>query len=394
MRVILHSDLNNFFASVECLLNPRLRDVPLAVCGSQEKRHGIVLSKNEIAKRFGVKTAVPIWQAKQLCPNLVTIEPHHDLYIKYSRMVQKIYCQYTDLVEPFGIDECWLDVTESQVLFGDGEAMAYKIKERIKKEIGLTCSIGVSYNKVFAKLGSDMKKPDAVTVITPDDVVFKIFPLPCKQLLSVGGKVNGKLNDIGVYTIGDIASASPGVLENLLGKGGRTLWNYANGLDNSSVHKYSPEDNLKSVGNAMTTPTDLKTEEEARRLLFTLSESVGQRLRKYGLVGRTVQITIKSSDFHTIERQGQLEHPSNISSEIYQEAFNIFKHAWKWEKDIRLLGVRVTNLEPPEGASQISLFTDKGHLKKEQIEHCLDKIKDKYGNGAVGRALMLEKKRS
>jgi DNA polymerase-4 len=392
MKIILHSDLNNFFASVECLHNPKLRNLPVAVCGSPENRHGIVLAKNNIAKSFGVKTASTIWQAKSICPNLVTVKPNYHLYVKYSRMVKKIYSYYTDNIESFGIDECWLDVTQSQKLFGDGETIAYKIKERVKEEIGITCSIGVSYNKIFAKLGSDMKKPDAVTVIMPQDIETKIFPLPCEELLYVGRKTKQKLNNLSIYTIGDLAATNPKVLETYLGKWGKMLWQSANGLDSSPVHKTDDEHLLKSVGNSITAPQDLVNDDDVRILLLHLSESVGKRLRQHGLIAKTICVVIKDSNLKSIDRQSSLGFYTNSTMQIYNKAFEIFKSTWDWSSNVRLLGVRAIDICCSDEFVQTSLFCNHKHQKLEEIDGCIDKIRDKYGFRAVKRGLILKEK--
>lgn len=389
-RTILHVDLNNFFASVECTVNPELRDKPVAVCGSQSDRHGIVLAKNHIAKGYGVKTASAIWEAKSVCPNLVIVRPNYPLYLKYSKMARKIYEEYTEQIESFGIDECWMDVTGSRQLFGEGENIAWRIKERVKKELGITCSIGVSFNKIFAKLGSDMKKPDAITVIGPEDVAVKVFPLPCEELLYVGRATKRKLNNIAIYTIGDFASANPKLLERILGKWGRTLWYFANGLDTSSVHRIDYKTEIKSVGNSITTPKDMISEHDVKTVLLILSESVGQRLREHGLEGRTVQITIRDSNLNFIERQATLPFHTNVTIEIYKQALKIIKENWNWKINIRLLGVRALDLIMMGEFVQTSLFMDKRHEKLKRIDYCLDGIRNRFGPESVKRALIMK----
>ena len=386
LRSILHSDLNNFYASVECQVNPEIRNKPVAVCGSQSTRHGIVLAKNYIAKEYGVKTASPIWEAKSICPKLIIVKPNFPLYLKYSRMVKRIYSEYTDQIESFGIDECWLDVTGSKQLFGEGESIAWRIKERVKNELGITCSIGVSYNKIFAKLGSDMRKPDAITVITTEDIERMVFPLLCEELLYVGKATKRKLNNIAVYTIGDLANCNPKVLEGILGKWGRTLWYFANGMDNSPVHKTDYEHGIKSIGNSLPTPRDMVNDLEVKMLLLILSESIGQ----HGLAGKTVQITIKDSNLQTVERQSKLKFHTNTTIEIYKESFNIFQSCWDWNMNIRLLGVRVLDLLMIDEYVQLSMFMDKKHDKQERIDYCIDKIRDRFGYESVKRALILK----
>lgn len=390
-RIILHSDLNNFYASVECFYNPELQNKPVAVCGSTEARHGIVLAKNYVAKNFGVKTGEATWEAKSKCPGLITISPNYSLYLEFSREVRDIYRYYTDRIEAFGIDECWLDVSQSARLFGDGTKIANEIKERIKNELGITASVGVSYNKIFAKLGSDMKKPDAVTVITEKNFKAKIWRLPVEELLYVGRSTRKKLNAIAVYTIGDLANISPGFLNKQLGKWGNTLWSFANGYDNTEVSKVEFEASVKGIGNSLTTPRDLVSDQDVRVLIYVLSESVGERLRRHNLKGKTIQLTIKDSELKSIDRQGQLEIYTFTNSEIARKANEIFRSSWNWSKNIRALGVRVTDLVLNNSYTQISLFLDENkRQKKESIDKCVDRIRERYGHYSVQRAIMLE----
>ena len=390
-RVILHCDLNNFYASVECLYNPQIRDFPVAVCGDAEARHGIVLAKNQIAKGFSVKTGEPIWQARQKCPGLVTVKPNFALYMKFSKLARDIYKEYTDLIESFGIDECWLDVTGSTQIFGSGEKVAYEIKEKIKNELGVTISIGVSFNKIFAKLGSDMKKPNAVTVITREDFKSKIWSLPAEELLYVGHSIKRKLSRVGINTIGDLAGSPIDFLRSQLGKWGETLWLFANGYDSAPVSKVECESIIKGVGNSLTTQRDLEENDEVKALFYVLSDSVGERLRKHNLKGRTVQISIKDTDLIYIERQGQLGEDTFLSSEIAEKAYELFKRNWEWRKNIRALGVRVTNLNGADEYTQMMLFGEK-RKKKESVEKCIDEIRTRFGHYSVQRALMLKEK--
>ena len=343
-RVILHSDLNNFYASVECLYNPEIRDRPVAVCGSQSTRHGIVLAKNNIAKGFGVSAGDTVREARSKCPGLVVVRPNYMQYLKFSIMVRKIYEDYTNLIEAFGIDENWLDVTESAKLFGSGKQIADELRKRIKYELGLTVSIGVSFNKVFAKLGSDLKKPDATTVISAENYRETVWGLPAGDMIYVGPATRRKLMDIGIYTIGDLAGAPPRFLEAHFGQWGRILWVFANGYDESPVTRLDFQPCIKGVGNSLTTPRDLCTDEDVKILSYVLADSVAERLRRHRLKGKTVQVYIRSSDLSFIERQGQLSHYTHTSSVIAEKALEIFAKSWDWSKTIRTLGVRVTNV--------------------------------------------------
>ncbi len=305
-RVILHSDLNNFYASVECLYNPKLRGKPVAVAGDPEQRHGIVLAKNYEAKAFGVATGDPLWMARKKCPHILFTPPHYDLYIRYSEMARKIYSDYTDLVEPFGLDECWLDVSGSTGLFGSGRKIADNIRRRIQFELGVTASVGVSFNRVFAKLGSDMKKPDATTVIDSAHFQETIWPLPASDLLYVGKATARKLAGYGIHTIGDLAQTDTNFLNRLLGKNGLMLWLFANGRDTSEVSGFGSKGIVKTIGNSTTAPRDLITDEDIKITLYVLSESVAERLRACDFLCRTVQISIRDNRLQSCERQGRL----------------------------------------------------------------------------------------
>ena len=320
-RVILHCDQNCFFASVELLSHPDLRDVPMAVCGDPASRHGIILAKNEPAKRFGIQTAETVWQARRKCPSLVLLPPHHKLYREYSVRVNELYGQYTDLVEPFGIDESWLDITGSMHLFGgDPVAIADELRRRVREELGLSISVGVSFNKIFAKLGSDYKKPDATTLISPENWQEIVWPLPVGAMLFVGRSAQRTLAQYGVETIGQLAACRPEMLEKLLGKLGRQMHEYANGLDRSPVRPQAEREPVKSVGNGTTFPHDLTRWEEVRAGLAALSDSVAMRLRRQGLYCSGVQVTIKDSSFCSISRQKRLESPTRLMKDIQRAA--------------------------------------------------------------------------
>ena len=389
-RVILHCDLNNFYASVECLYRPELKNKPVAVCGESELRHGIVLAKNQIAKSYGIQTGDVIWQALKKCPNLVILKPNFPLYIRFSKLVQQIYSEYTDLIEPFGIDECWLDVTESTKILGSGRKIAYEIKERIKTELGLTVSVGVSFNKVFAKLGSDYKKPDAVTVITKENFKQIVWPLPAKDLLYVGSATEKKLSSRAIYTIGDIAKSSPEYLKRILGKWGEVLWIFANGLDTTPVTPPLFEDNIKGIGNSITLPRDLTCYEDAEYVIRMLSESVAQRLRQQYLKCYTVQVWIRDSFLFSITRQEKLKNPTFLAREISQKAFEIFKKHWNFKNSIRSLGVRALDLVCANSFYQLE-FDSLKKLKLEQLEKAIDQIRRRFGQSAVLPAILLTK---
>ena len=338
-RVILHSDFNNFFASVECLYNPTLRDKPMAVGGDPEQRHGIVLAKNYIAKKYGVQTGEALWQARQKCPNIIFVPPHYDKYMRFSKIANEIYSEYTDQIESFGIDENWLDVTGSQKLFGGGKQIADQIRNRVKNELGITDSIGVRFNKIFAKLGSDMKKPDATTVINLDNFREQVWCLPVSDLLYVGHATLKKLRQVGILTIGDLAKIDVKYLQHWFGKNGTMLWQFANGLDISPVSNIGAKSLIKSVGNSTTTPRDLICDEDVKITIYALAESVAARLREYGFICRTVQVSIRDNNLMCIERQIKLNEPCSISTVIADAAYKLFKQNTFGTYSVRSIGV-------------------------------------------------------
>ena len=387
-RVILHCDQNCFFASVELLSHPDLRDVPMAVCGDPASRHGIILAKNEPAKRFGIQTAETVWQARKKCPGLVLLPPHHKLYREYSVRVNELYGQYTDLVEPFGIDESWLDITGSMHLFGgDPVAIADELRRRVREELGLSISVGVSFNKIFAKLGSDYKKPDATTLISPENWREIVWPLPVGAMLFVGRSAQRTLAQYGVETIGQLAACRPEMLEQLLGKLGRQLHEYANGLDRSSVRPQAEREPVKSVGNGTTFPHDLTRWEEVRAGLAALSDSVAMRLRRQGLYCCGVQVTIKDSSFRSISRQKRLESPTRLMKDIQRAAMELTRSAWRAPTPIRMLTVTALHItESAESFEQLDLLgagRAVSDARQEKLESAVSAIRDKFGDSSI-----------
>lgn len=379
-----------FYASVEMQRHPELRDKPLAVCGSQEDRHGIVLTANYIAKPRGVKTGMAIWQARQCCPNLVVLPPDMAEYIRISKMAREIYEDYTDQVEPFGLDESWLDVTGSVGLFGSPMTIAKEISDRIKFELGITASIGVSDNKITAKLGSDYKKPDAITRIEADNYKEIVYPLPVSDLLYVGPATTRKLYSIGVSTIGQLAECPVDILTHKLGKMGAVLHMFANGRDVSPVQKSDHIPNVRSVGNSATTPRDLVNDEDVHLMLYLLAESVASRMRE--LVSRctVVEVYVRDVDLNSFCRQRKLQNPTCSSSEIAQVAFELFRASYRWEKPVRSIGVRGAGLVEMDSCLQLSMFQDdKKRDKWERIDATVDKLRERYGYMSVQRALMM-----
>lgn len=387
-RIILHSDLNNFYASVECLYNPAIRNKPVAVAGDVEKRHGIILAKNYIAKAYGVKTGDALWQARDKCPDIVFVPPSYDKYLNYSKMAREIYSDYTNQVESFGLDECWLDISNSTQLFGDGEKVANEIRQRIKDELGVTASVGVSYNKIFAKLGSDMKKPDATTIITKDNFKEKVWFLPANDLLYVGRATFSKLRKLNVNTIGDLAATNPKFLKQELGINGIMLWQFANGLDQSKVSEINSYPAIKSIGNSTTLPYDVSSEEDVRITLYILCESVAERLRDSGFIANTVQLWLRDKNLFSCERQGKLLFPTCGSNELFEKAFSIYK-VNKPHFALRSIGVRACNLSVSSQRQLSCLGEFEIMVKKEKLEIAVDDIRRRFGHFSIQRASML-----
>ena len=389
-RVVLHCDCNSFFASVECMLDPSLKKFPVAVCGNEEERRGIVLAKNEAAKAYGIKTAETVWSAKRKCPQLVVVPPHYDEYVRVSGLVNKIYRRYTDLVEPFGIDEAWLDVTGSRKLFGSGEEIAERLRREIKDEIGITVSVGVSFNKVFAKLGSDYKKPDAVTVISRENFKEIVYPMSVDALLYVGSKTSDSLKSLGIKTIGNLANTDLKYLQYKFGKHGEMLFHYARGDDDSPVASVYDKHDPKSISNGMTFKKDISTDDEIKLGLDFLCDEIGERLRRNGKKCCGVCVTMKDTYLVNLSRQKQINPPTSISSEISALAFQIVKEQWLTGKPIRMLTVAAINLiNEDEETTQIDLFADVNHEKRNKavnLETAIDKIKDKFGKSSISRA--------
>lgn len=390
-RIILHCDMNSFYASVELLAHPELKDAPVAVCGDPESRHGIILAKNEAAKKYGVVTAETLWQARKKCPKLKLLKAHHNKYSMYSEKINAVYAKYTDMIEPFSIDESWLDVTGSTGLFGSAEEMAYKIKDEVKKELKLTLSVGVSFNKIFAKMGSDFKKPDAVTVIDRENYKDMLWPMPVREMFSIGNATAKKLNDIGVKTIGDIAGSEPLILTNLLGKAGESLYKYANGLDDSPVSMAEERRKIKTVGNGITFRRDLVGKDDIMTGISAISDTVAGRLRKYKLKCCGIRVEIKNPGFETISRQTQLDSPTNLANVIRNTSFHIINNFWDLKSPIRLITITAINLVPEDGDEQLTFFdTGKGGQKGEDLERTMDKIRDKYGSSSINFGRLLK----
>ena len=386
-RVILHCDLNNFFASVSLLFNPTLRSVPVAVCGDKVQRHGIVLAKNEAAKRCGVKTAEAIFEAKAKCPELVILPPMMDKYKEYSEKAHRIYEEYTDMIEPFGIDECWLDVTGSRLLFGSGEEIADTIRREIKQKLGITVSVGVSFNKVFAKLGSDMKKPDGITVISRENFREKIWRLPISDLLFVGRKTTDRLRSCGICTIGDAALCSDEMLERLLGKNGLELKRYALGEDNSPVSRQHEKATPKSIGRSVTRQQDFKTPDEIWGMFLSLAREISDSLREQGLYAGGVQVHIRNAALSVKEFSRSYPDSVNGAKIIAERGMELLNEHFGFTEPLRSVGLRAINLRGYQTAIQEDIFGDSEKREtEEKIESSIYELRKKFGSTSITRA--------
>ena len=389
-RVILHCDANAFYASVECLYTPSIRHRPVAVCGSVEERHGIVLTKNQIAKQFGVQTGEAIWQARQKCPDLICVPPDYGLYIRFSKRMRRIYEEYSDRVESFGLDEAWIDLSNPGLTIRDGERIAHEIRLRVKRELGITVSVGVSFNKIFAKLGSDMKKPDAVTVIPADSFREKVWPLPVGDLLFVGPATRRKLADMNVRTIGDLARFDAECLRGRLGKPGLVLKAYAAGLDRSPVMPADARMAIQSVGNSATPPHDLQTPADARCLCYLLAESVAARLRQEGLRARCVSISARNAELVTRSCQKTLPRATSLTGEIAQAAMRLFDRRFAQGFPYRSVGLSCSALTPDDAPVQLDFLGDEARrIKTERLESAIDGLRRRFGHQIVRRAVVL-----
>ncbi|MGI6546396.1 MAG: DNA polymerase IV [Fastidiosipilaceae bacterium] len=401
---VLHVDMNSFFASVELLDHPELTDRPVAVGGDKSRRRGIVLAKNEPAKQFGVKTAETLWAARQKCPGLVVLPPHFEKYRHYSRLAQELYFSYTDKVEPLGLDECWLDVTGQ-----DGPRTAERIRLHVKKSLGLTVSIGVSWNKIFAKLGSDYRKPDAVTVIDQQNFRELLWPLPVARMFLVGRTTAARLNGVGIYTIGELARTDESFLRQTLGRQGSTLWKYANGLDDSPVTRPSERDQMKSIGNSTTLEEDAVTFERVRDVFVDLAVTLERRMKAEGVRGATLQITVRDNQFRTTTRQKQLPTPSDDFKILLSESLELFKQHYDLSVPIRLLGITMTGLSFDDEPTQMTLTdwlneqpaeeaelahrdqpqTVRADLRRRAWDDTVRQLQEKLGTEAIRRASSL-----
>ncbi len=389
-RVVLHADLNNFYASVACVTHPEWRELPLAVCGDPAMRHGIVLAKNMPAKRCGVITGQAIWQARQSCPDLRTIAPDFEEVLRYSGIVRRIFSRYTDHVQPFGVDEAWLDVSGPRVEIDDGFRIANHLRHTVREETGLTLSVGVSDNRIFAKLGSDLKKPDGVSMVCAQNRRTVLDPLPVSDLLFIGRATSQKLHAIGIFTVGQLAEVEPGTLKAIFGKTGLMLSGFARGNDAASVIAEDAQPKMKSVGNSLTTVHDILTLYDARITLYGLCESVASRMRKHRVTGRVVQLSIRSATLEWFQRQQKLAFDTDCSFDLFETCYALLQANWQEGTPLRSLGVSVSCLSPAGALMQLSFLPEDAARQKRQIlEQTIDDIRERYGHFAIQRAIML-----
>ena len=389
-RVIFHADCNNFYASCECLERPELKNVPMAVAGDPEQRMGVVVAKNELAKQYGVKTTDTVYAARKKCPEIVFVPPRHGYYGQISRRVNAIYREYTDYVEPASIDESYLDVTEALPFYGlTSRALADELRRRVREEIGITISVGVSFCKAFAKMGSDYKKPDATTVITRENYREILWPLPVSDLLFAGRAAVKKLNKKEIRTIGDLARARPEDLQAELGKQGVLLWRYANGIDDAPVHRFGETRPIKSVSRGHTFGHNLTQWAEIKTAIVAISDEVARNLRRHDLKGEVVSVQIRRPDMTEISRQTTLKRHTFLQRDIQQAALEIVRNQWRIGEPIRAMTVGVHKLLPAaEAAEQLSLFdlmdgAARDRDRQERLEAAVEALREKHGTGSI-----------
>lgn len=378
-RTILHSDVNNFFASVECTQNPQLVGKPVAVTGNPKKRNGIILAKNEIAKSFGVKTGEAIWQAQNKCPELVTVGPHYDQYEKISKQLHQLYLNYTDLVEPLGLDECWIDVTDSLKYFGkSGVEIADEIRQKVKQTFGFTVSVGVSFSKIFAKLGSDFKKPDATTEFTRENFKEKTYSLPLNSIVGIGGRLASKFEKMNIQTIGDFVSLKEDFIEHLMGKVGKELHQKLLGEFYDPVKCYYNLAPPKSIGNGTTTIEDIQSKSDIEKVVKFLAEKIAKRMANENYEGSCISVTIKTANFERFHHSHTIA-PIRSSEEIFDRAMTLIDSFWQYDKMVRAIRVRMSSLNKLSKLEQLSLFNEDTNNLNQSIKQ----IQQKYGDDKI-----------
>lgn len=394
-RWIIHSDINHCYAQIEEMMYPELRNVPMAIGGHEEDRHGIILAKNDLAKKYHIKTGESLRDAFQKCPELLIVPPHYDDYLFYTEEVKRIYREYSDKVESFGLDEAWIDITGTEKLFHKtAMELAEEIQRRVFKELGLTVSMGLSFNKVFAKLGSDLDKKQGLAVITRDNFKDMVFPLPVADILYIGKATSSQLNERNIYTLGDLALSSKEYIKSFLGKNGEMVWLFANGYDTLSVN--SSQQVIKSVGNGITAKHDIHTIEEAKIVLSMLAESVAKRLRQSNKLGSVISIGMRYKDLQGLSRQKRVDTPTNIAQEILDMGMILLRDNWNMAIPLRSLSISVSSLVEKETyAYQMSLFNtanEEDRYEQLHLEEVIQEIKERWGEKSIkyGHSLLDE----
>lgn len=397
-RVIFHVDANSAFLSWSAVYRVKvlgetedLRDVPSVVAGDKASRHSIILAKSTPAKKYGIKTGEPLFQALEKCPQLKIVPPDYELYVTASRAFVNILRQFSPRVEQYSIDEAWVDMTGTERLFGTPRAAAEKLRTRILEELGFTVNVGISSNKLLAKMAGDFEKPNKVHTLFPEEMEEKMWPLPVRDLFLVGPATERKLKLLGIYTIGDLAKTDVSVLRYKFGKAGETIWHFANGR-NADMVTPEPSEN-KGYGNSVTTATDVVTHQQAYQVLLSLCETVAARMRKDEKCGGCITVHLRTGDFRSFSHQKKLMGRTNITEEIFREACAIFDEAWDGQTALRQLGVQLTQLskEPYQQYDLFSGVTPERYEKKLRLDETVDALRDKYGEDVIRRAKFAQK---
>ncbi len=388
MSIVMHIDANSAFLSWEAVYRLQagyptdLRDIPSVVAGDPQKRHGIILARSLPAKKYGIKTAESLLEARNKCPDLFVAGPNYDLYLCCSDAMYEILGQYSPLIQRYSVDECFLDYTGCRDTFGDPETAAYEIKERIKEELGFTVNVGVSSNKLLAKMASELEKPDKVHTLWPDEISRKMWPLPVAELFMVGRATARKLKERNIRTIGDLAGQDPNHMKVFLKSHGLLIWNYANGIDNSLV---VPNDEIiqKGIGNSTTIAFDVTERKEALMVLLALTERVCFRLRKFGRVCSLISLSLRTNEFRGCSHQLQLQSYTNSTSEVFKYVVRLFDEIWRGEP-VRQLGVNVSGFVK-DTMIQLSIFDAEDRGRAEKIDQAVDKIRTRFGDRSITR---------
>ena len=392
-RVIFHVDVNSAFLSWSAAYRVKvlgesqdLREIPSVVAGDRESRHSIILAKSTPAKKYGIQTGEPLFQALEKCPNLAVVEPDYELYVQASRHFVSLLRQFSPVVEQYSIDEAWVDMTGTERLWGPPRLAAEQMRRRVWEELGFTVNVGISSNKLLAKMAGDFEKPNKVHTLFPEEVERKFWPLPVRDLFLVGAATERKLKLLGIYTIGDLAHADVKVLKKRLGKHGETIWHFANGRNADAVTP-EPAEN-KGYGNSTTTARDVTSREEAHQVILSLCETIGMRLRRDGKCGGCVTVHLRTNEFQHFSHQAVLGGATNMTGEIFEAACRIFDEAWDAVTPLRQLGVQVTRLsgEPYRQFDFFSGLSPQQFEKKLRLDETVDALRDKYGEDVIRRA--------